>query len=273
MEYFASQDPRSYSFYFDLNICFRAQKCYRDFQETDPWPQPELDFMMTSPKFSTWRSNQGARSRVTFQLFATPRSDLFPQYFRSFAFEWWGSKRVGKNGNWWSFECSLKVKLLKTRVFQLKDLPDEAQNIWRQKVCFNFLIFGKNIFEIYIKFACWWWFCCRSAKHFHIVLCVWICNSELRHVRIFVTPCSFYVLLQCDRKARSFFGIKMPVGWQNFIENPNCPDCVGWSKEQCSFATRDRCLTDRADLNVGPTLRFEKSDRVFWIIAPNWTTK
>ena len=212
MEYFASQDPRSYSFYFDLNICFRAQKCYRDFQETDPWPQPELDFMMTSPKFSTWRSNQGARSRVTFQLFATPRSDLFPQYFRSFAFEWWGSKRVGKNGNWWSFECSLKVKLLKTGVFQLKDLPDEAQNIWRQKVCFNFLIFGKNIFEIYIKFACWWWFCCRSAKHFHIVLCVWICNSELRHVRIFVTPCSFYVLLQCDAKA-CFFGIKMPVGW------------------------------------------------------------
>ena len=26
--------------------------------------------MMTSPKFSTWRPNQGTRSRVTFQLFA-----------------------------------------------------------------------------------------------------------------------------------------------------------------------------------------------------------
>ena len=26
MEYLASQDPRSYSFYFDLNIWFRAQK-------------------------------------------------------------------------------------------------------------------------------------------------------------------------------------------------------------------------------------------------------
>ena len=35
--------------------------------------------------------------------------------------------------------------------------------------------------EIYIKFACWWWFCCRSAKNFHIVLCIWICNSELHH--------------------------------------------------------------------------------------------
>ena len=37
MEYFASQDPRSYSFYFDSNIWFRAQKSYRDFQETGPW--------------------------------------------------------------------------------------------------------------------------------------------------------------------------------------------------------------------------------------------
>ena len=109
-------------------------------------------------------------------------------------------------------------------------------------------------FEIYIKFACWWWFSCRSAKHFHIVLCVWSCYSELRHVRIFVTSCSFHGLLRCDRKARCFFGIKTPVGWQNFIENPNSPDCVGWSKEQCSFATRDCCLTDRADLTVGPTL-------------------
>ena len=72
----------------------------------------------------------------------------------------------------------------------------------------------KFVFEIYIKFACWWWFCCRSAKRFHIALCVWICNSELRHVRIFVTPCSFHVLLQCDGKARCFFGIKMPVGLQ-----------------------------------------------------------
>ena len=37
---------------------------------------------------------------------------------------------------------------------------------------FQFLIFEKIIFEIYIKFACWWWFFCRGAKHFHIVLCV-----------------------------------------------------------------------------------------------------
>ena len=29
------------------------------------------------------------------------------------------------------FACSLEVKRLKTGVFQLKDLPDKAQNIWR----------------------------------------------------------------------------------------------------------------------------------------------
>ena len=97
------------------------------------------------------------------------------------------------------------------------------------------------------------------------MLCVWSCNSELRHVRIFVTPCSFYGLLQCAGEARCFVGIKMAVGWQNFIENPNCPDCVGWSKEQCSFATRDCCLTDR-DLTVGPTLNSEKLGRAFWSI-------
>ena len=52
--------------------------------------------MMTSPKFSTWRPNQGTRSRVTFQLFATSRSDLFPQYLRSCAFVWQGSTWVWK---------------------------------------------------------------------------------------------------------------------------------------------------------------------------------
>ena len=54
------------------------------------------------------------------------------------------------------------------------------------------------------------------------------------------------------------------AGWvTKLFENPNCQDCVGWSKEQYSFATRDCCLTDRADLTVGPTLSSEKSGRVF----------
>ena len=113
----------------------------------------------------------------------------------------------------------------------------------------------KFVFEIYIKFACWWWFCCGSAKHFHMVLCVWICNSELRHVRIFVTPCSFHVLLQCDGKAHCFFGIKMPVGLQKNRKPELCR--LRWRtwlvQGAMWFATRDCCLTDRADLTVGPT--------------------
>ena len=48
----------------------------------------------------------------------------------------------------------------------------------------------------------------NGMAHFHrIVLCVWSCNSDLPHVRIFATPCSFYVLLQSDGKARCFLGI------------------------------------------------------------------
>ena len=134
----------------------------------------------------------------------------------------------------------------------------------------NFLIFEKTFFEIYIKFACWWCVCCRSAKYFHIVLCVWFYNSELRHVRIFVTPCSFYVLLQCDGKARFFFFWHKDAGRVTKLYRKRELRCVGWSKEQCSFATRDCCFTDRADLTVGPTLSPEKSGRVFWSIAPKY---
>ena len=40
MEQCASQDPSSYSLYFDLNIWFSGPKIksYRDFRETGPWP-------------------------------------------------------------------------------------------------------------------------------------------------------------------------------------------------------------------------------------------
>ena len=150
------------------------------------------------------------------------------------------SKKLGRSG-----DGKRSIKLGWPRSKTAKNGSVSAQrSTWQgakhlkiAKVCFNPLIFEKSFLEIYIKFTCWWLFCCRSAKHFHIVLCVWICNSELRHGRILVTPCSFYVLLQCNGIARCFFGIKMPVGWQNFIENPNGPDCFGWSKEQCGFAT------------------------------------
>ena len=36
MEYFASQDPRSYSLYFDLNIWFRARKVTGTFEKRAP---------------------------------------------------------------------------------------------------------------------------------------------------------------------------------------------------------------------------------------------
>ena len=36
MDYFASRDPRSYSFYFDLNISFLARKVIETIEETGP---------------------------------------------------------------------------------------------------------------------------------------------------------------------------------------------------------------------------------------------
>ena len=47
------------------------------------------------------------------------------------------------------------VKQPNTRVFQLKEMPDKEQNIEKKKVSVIFWTFGKNFFEIYIKFACW----------------------------------------------------------------------------------------------------------------------
>ena len=38
MELFASQDPRSYSLYFDLNIWFRARKVTGTFEKRAPGP-------------------------------------------------------------------------------------------------------------------------------------------------------------------------------------------------------------------------------------------
>ena len=215
-------------------------------------PHPELDIWWRHPNFQHGAQTKGTRSRVTFQLFATPRNDLFPQYFRNTCVwkKWRPMKfcvfcrgKTTENGSVSSKRSTwLSAKHLKVEdVCQFLDVWKKifwnlhkiclfcawlsAKHLKVEDVC-QFLDVWKKSFEIYIKFACWWWFCCRRAKHFHKVLCVWICNSELRHVRIFVTPCSFYVLLQCDGKARCFFGIKMPVGWQYFIENLNCPDCV-----------------------------------------------
>ena len=45
----------------------------------------------------------------------------------------------------------------------------------------------------------------------------------------------------------------MPVVLQKFIENPNCSDGVGWSKEQCSFATRDYCWPVEQTFSYGRT--------------------
>ena len=78
-----------------------------------------------------------------------------------------------KNAVRWTFVRSWEVKRPNTRVFQLKEMLDKdckEQNIEKKKVSVIFWTVGKNFFEIYIKFACWYWSVWCSAKQFHIVL-------------------------------------------------------------------------------------------------------
>ena len=81
--------------------------------------------MMTSPKFSTWRPNQGKRSKrsflrleMTFSHSTLGAASLIDE--EAHECEKMATGEVA---------CSLEVKRLKTGVFQLKDLPDKAQNI------------------------------------------------------------------------------------------------------------------------------------------------
>ena len=78
----------------------------------------------------------------------------------------------------------------------------------------------------------------------------------------FVTPYSFYVLLQCGGKARCFFWRK-DAGWVTKLYQKPELSRLRWlvhgAMQKCSF---DCCLTDRADLTVGPTLSSEESGRV-----------
>ena len=154
---------------------------------------------------------------------------LLYKWFWNFFFFYF-SKKLGRSG-----DGKRSIKLGWPRGKTAKNGSVSAQrSTWQgakhlkiAKVCFNPLIFEKSFLEIYIKFTCWWLFCCRSAKHFHIVLCVWICNSELRHGRILVTPCSFYVLLQCNGIARCFFWHQDACWVTKPYRKP----------EQCGFAT------------------------------------
>ena len=47
MECFASQDPCSYSLYFDLNVCFRARKVSGAFEKRAPAPSFGVNYNLT----------------------------------------------------------------------------------------------------------------------------------------------------------------------------------------------------------------------------------
>ena len=104
-------------------------------------------YMMTSPKFLTWRPNQGTRIRVAFQLFATPRNDLVPQYLRSCAFEWWGSTWVWKKMATNEVCVFSRGKTVERECFSSKIYLTRRKTFEDRKVSFNFLIFEKKFMK------------------------------------------------------------------------------------------------------------------------------
>ena len=140
--------------------------------------------MMTSPKFSTCRPNQGTRSRVTFQLFPTPRNDVYPQYLRSCVFEWRGSTWVWKKMATDEVCVFSRGKTAENgSVSAQRSTWQGAKHLKLERVFFFFDLcktFFWNLHKICLLMVVLF----RSAKHFHIVLCVWICNG------VRVAPCA-----------------------------------------------------------------------------------
>ena len=94
-------------------------------------PQPELDIWWRHPNFQHGAQTKGHESgslfssllrQMTFSHSALGAAPLNDEEAHAWGWKKWQPMK---------FACSLEVKRLKTGVFQLKSLPDKAQNIWR----------------------------------------------------------------------------------------------------------------------------------------------
>ena len=147
---------------------------------TVPWPLADdkrrlpvrattrTGYMMTSPKFSTWFQNQGTRSRVTFQLFATPRNDLFPQFFRGCAFEWRGSPWVWKKWQPMKFYLFSRGKTAKNGSVSAQRSTRQGAKHRKIEGVFQFFDLWKNYFWnihkiclLVVVFLSW----CKAFSH------------------------------------------------------------------------------------------------------------
>ena len=68
MEQFVSQDPRSYSLYFDLNIWFRARKVTGTFEKRAPGPESFLR-ATNQTEFRNWHADERKQRnwKITFE--------------------------------------------------------------------------------------------------------------------------------------------------------------------------------------------------------------
>ena len=114
-------------------------------------------YMMTSPTFAKWRPRRETRGKVTSWLFAAPRSVLSPYYFESCDFRQWEIRGVKKKCRPMNVCAFLGGKTTEHESFSAQRNAGQGAKHLKKKVSFNFLILEKKVFEIYIKFACWWW--------------------------------------------------------------------------------------------------------------------
>ena len=84
---------------------------------------------MTSPKFSTWRPNQGHDLGSLFSSLLRLAMTFFHSTLGAASLNDEEAYKCKKNGNRRGLRVLLEVKRLKTGVLQLKDPPDKAQNI------------------------------------------------------------------------------------------------------------------------------------------------
>ena len=112
------------------------------------------EYMMT---FAKWRPRRVTRGKVTSRLFAAPRSVFSPYCFESCNFRQWEIMSVKKKCLPMNVCAFLGGKTTEHESFSAQRNAGQGAKHLKKKVSFNFLILEKNFFEIYIKFACWWW--------------------------------------------------------------------------------------------------------------------
>ena len=118
-------------------------------------------------------------------------------------------------------------------------------------MCSNFLILENIIFEIYISLL-------LDGGGVVVVQSIFSPSAVRFKLQQWVAPCNaMYILCSI-----AVYCVSTLLFWHKdagcvtkVYRNPNCSDGVGWSKEQCSFATRDCCWPIEQTFSYGTDIK------------------